>query len=172
MNPLTDLLVHHDVEDTSALLDAAKGLTDEEYHRAVLPGATVTDWDGEEPSVAAVLEHHIWTKEVWLAAIEGEDLPDRGADDVGSLLDRHAAASGRWVAVVRDIEQRGAWDDRLVDALCDPPETFVLAGVVAHVLTFADHRRQLVRHLLRSMGREVDAGDPIMWMRGRTEATS
>jgi hypothetical protein len=51
----------------------------------------------------------------------------------------------------------------LVDALCEPPETFVLGSVVAHVLTYSAHRRLLVRHLLRDAGVEVDTGDPIDW---------
>ena len=172
MNPLTDLLVRHDVDDTSALLDAAKGLTDEEYRRELLPGGVVTSWEGPEASIAAVLEHHIWTKEVWVAAIVGDDVPERGADDVATLVGRHDTASARWVEAVRDVDRRGAWGDRMVDALCDPPETFVLAGVVAHVLTFAAHRRQLVRHLLRALGREVDDGDPITWLQGDAEVTA
>jgi AraC family transcriptional regulator len=172
MNPLTDLFLRHDVDDTSALLDAAKALTDEEYRRELLPGTSVTSWEGPEPSVAAVLEHHVWTKEVWVAAIVGDDVPDRGGDDVASLVVRHEAASARWLAAVRDIDQRGAWADRMVDALCDPPETFVLAGVVAHVLTYAAHRRQLVRHLLRTLGREVDDGDPITWLQGEAEVSA
>lgn len=172
MNPLTDLLVRHDVDDTSALLDAAKGLTDEEYRRELLPGATVLEWDGVEASVAAVLEHHIWTKEVWIAAIVGDDVPDRVGDEVADLVRRHDEAAARWVAAVRDIDQRGAWADRMVDALCDPPETFVLAGVVAHVLTYASHRRQMVRHLLRTLGREIDGGDPITWLQGDPEVTA
>jgi AraC-like DNA-binding protein len=172
MNPLTDLLVRHDVDDTSALLDLVKGLTDEEYRRDLLPGAEVTSWEGPEPSIASVLEHHIWTKEVWVAAIVGDDVPDRGADDVATLVRRHDEVSARWVAAVRDIDQRGAWGDRMVDALCDPPETFVLAGVVAHVLTYAAHRRQLVRHLVRTVGREADDGDPITWLQGDGEVSA
>ena len=54
--------------------------------------------------------------------------------------------------MVRDIDRRGAWDDRVVDALCDPPESFVLGSVVAHVLTFSAHRRQLARLMLRDAG--------------------
>jgi hypothetical protein len=169
MNPLTDLLVRHDVDDTAALLDAVKGLDDEEYRREIVPGGTVTSWEGPEPSIAAVLEHHVWTKEVWVAAIVGEDVPPRGADDPASLVERHDAVAARWIAIVRDVEERGAWGDRMVDALCDPPETFVLAGVVAHVLSFAAGRRQLVRQMLRAVGREVDDGDPITWLQGEPE---
>ena len=58
----------------------------------------------------------------------------------------------RWLETVRDIDRRGAWDDRIVDALCDPPESFVLSSIVAHVLTHAAHRRQTVRGMLRDAG--------------------
>ena len=71
----------------------------------------------------------------------------------------------RWLATVRDLDSRGAWDDRLVDASCDPPESFVMASVFAHVVTYAAARRQLARHLLRGLGVAVDDGDPITWLR-------
>ena len=162
-----DHLVHHDLDDTRALLELAKQLPGEDYRAAVRPGELVLGFDGTEESVAQVLQHQVFTKEVWLAAIEGEDFPERGGDDTGTLLDRHEAVSGRWLAMLRDIERRDAWDDRIVDALCDPPESFVLGSIVAHVLTFAAHRRQLVRSMLRQRGVEVDHGDPIDWLRRR-----
>ncbi|WP_029431967.1 helix-turn-helix domain-containing protein [Blastococcus sp. URHD0036] len=161
------LMVHHDVEDTRALIDVVKGLPEEEYRRVRLPGWTVLPWDGAEESVAAVLSTLVWTKEVWLASIEGADQPVRGADDPAALLARHDAVAPRWLAAVRDIARRGAWGDRLVDALCEPPETFVLGSVVAHVLTYSAHRRLLVRSLLRDAGVEIDTGDPIDWLTRR-----
>ncbi len=166
MNPLTEQLLAHDLDDTQALLDLAKGLPDTTFRDRRLPGTTVLTWDGPEESVASVLEHHVWSKEVWLAAIEGSDLPDRKADDdAADLLARHEAVAPRWLATVRDLDRRGAWDDRLIDALCDPPESFVMSGVIAHVLTYGAHRRQLARLMLRAAGVDVDQGDPIMWLR-------
>ena len=167
MNPVTELMVGHDLDDTRALLDEAKGLDEAAYRHEHLPGATVTAWDGEEPSIAAVLERLVFTKEVWLAAIDGADTPDRRGDDVGTVLDRHDAVAPRWRATWRDVDRRDGWDDVLVDALCDPPESFVLGSVLAHVLTFSAHRRQTVRTMLRAGGRTVDDGDPIMWLRTR-----
>ncbi|WNV73762.1 helix-turn-helix domain-containing protein [Geodermatophilus sp. DSM 44513] len=164
---VTALLVHHDVEDTRALLEAAAGLPDGEYRRVRLPGHSVLPWDGPEGSVAAVLDALVWTKEVWLASIEGAGHPARGADDPAALLARHDAVAPRWLAAVRDVARRGAWGDRLVDALCEPPETFVLGSVLAHVLTFSAHRRLLVRALLRDAGVAVDTGDPIEWLTRR-----
>jgi hypothetical protein len=164
---VTALLVHHDLDDTRALLEVARELPDAEYRRTRGAGWQVLPWDGPEESLAAVLEHLVWTTEVWLASVEGADHPERGADDPAALLARHEAAAPRWLAFVREVARRGAWADRLVDALCDPPESFVLGSVVAHVLTFGAHRRQLARHWLRAAGVTVDVGDPIDWLRRR-----
>jgi hypothetical protein len=47
----------HDLDDTRALLEIAKGLADDEYRAVRLPGLTVLSWDGPEESIAAVLEN-------------------------------------------------------------------------------------------------------------------
>ena len=165
---VTALLVQHALEDTRALLDTAKGLPDAEYRRVRAADLQVLPWDGPDDSLAAVLGHLVWTTEVWLASVAGADHPSRGADDPAALLARHDEAAPRWLAFVRDVSRRGAWGDRLVDALCEPPESFVVGSVVAHVLTFGAHRRLLARHWLRQAGVPVDAGDPIDWLRRRT----
>ncbi len=95
-----------------------------------------------------------------MAAIGGEDLSDlESAVAPVELASRHGAAA-RGGALVRDIARRGAWGDRVTDALCEPPESFVLGSVIAHELTLSAHRRQLVRgskqHSLR--GAAVDRG--------------
>jgi AraC family transcriptional regulator len=172
MNPLAEQMVVHDLDDTRALLEIAKGLTEDEYHAILQPGTTVLSWDGPEESIAAVLDHQVFTKEVWLASIEGHDAPAReGNASASRLLERHDAVAPRWLATVRDIDRRGAWNDRLIDALCDPPESFVMSSVVAHVLTYAAHRRQVVRRMLTALGHDVGDGDPIMWLRAQRGET-
>jgi AraC family transcriptional regulator len=105
------------------------------------------------------------TKEIWLAAIHGDDFPAAGDRDPASLLARHDEVAPRWLGTVRDLDARRAWEDRLVDALCDPPESFVMGSVFAHVVTYSAARRQVARHLLRHHGVDVDDGDPITWLR-------
>ncbi|PWV54657.1 MULTISPECIES: helix-turn-helix domain-containing protein [Nocardiopsis] len=166
---VTALQTHHDVDDTAHLIRLAAALPEEEYRR-VREERTVLSWDGPEGSIAAILDHLVGTKESWLASIEGADTPGHGADDPESLRIRHERAGARWIAVVTDIGRRDAWRDRLIDALCDPPESFLLGGVVAHVLTYSAHRRQNVRHMLREAGVEVDQGDPLEWLPERYEA--
>jgi AraC family transcriptional regulator len=168
MNQLAEQLVAHDLDDTRMLLEITKGLPEDELRAVLWPGTTVLSWDGPEESIAAVLDHLVFTKEVWLASIEGLDMPPGDdAPDATRLLERHDVIAPRWLEAVRDIDRRGGWNDRLIDALCDPPESFVMSSVVAHVLTYSAHRRQLVRRMLTAAGRQVDEGDPIMWLRAR-----
>ena len=171
------LLVHHDVDDARTLLELAKGLDPAAWSRDRLPGLTLLAWAGPEGSVAALLNRCVGTYEIWLASIEGLDHPGRLSDDADpvTLLARLDAVAPRWLAFVRDVERRRAWGDRLVDALCDPPESIVLAHVLAHVLTYSAQRRGLARTLLRQAGvtvgdparpdDPVHDGDPITWLR-------
>jgi hypothetical protein len=165
MNQITELLVRHDLEDTRVLIDLAKGVGADDYEATAIPGVSLLSFDGPDESLAKLLEHLVFTKEVWMAAIDGGDFPEDRGRDPGTLLERHDAIAPRWLSTVRDLDRRGAWDDRLIDALCDPPESFVIGSVFAHVVTFAAARRQLARHVLRTLGVDVDSGDPITWLR-------
>ncbi|QLY34603.1 DinB family protein [Nocardia huaxiensis] len=170
MDPTT-LLVHHDIEDTRELLSAASKLSEEQYRRVRIPDFTVETFRGTEESIATVLEHLIESKEVWLAAIDGEDLPGAQSGAIDDLVRRHDRVTARWLDTIREIDQRGGWDDTLIDALCDPPESFVLGSVIAHVLSYSAHRRHLVRYWLHTeypgTAIELGAGDPIDWLRKR-----
>ncbi|MFW6600495.1 helix-turn-helix transcriptional regulator [Propionibacteriaceae bacterium Y2011] len=163
--PVTAHLLHHDLDDTTELITLAAELDEAEYRRNRLPGSFLLRWDGPEESLADVLAHHVRAKECWLAAIAGEEMPEAGGDSPAELAVRHQVVGARWVATVADIARRDAWGDRLIDALCEPPESFVLTSVVAHVITYGAHRRQLARLLLRQAGMDVDHGDPIEWWR-------
>lgn len=69
--------------------------------------------------------------------------------------------------MTRDVERRGAWGDRVIDALCDPPESFLLSQITAHDLTFSAHRRQLARWMLAQASIDIVHLDPepIVWHR-------
>ncbi|SEC40325.1 AraC-type DNA-binding protein [Rhodococcus pyridinivorans] len=158
-------MVQHDLADTRYLLGRATELDDDERDRIRFPGLVVLEWDGPEESVSRVLGNLVRAKEMWLASMAGADHPEDSDNGIDSLTVRFEDVAPRWVETIRDIHRRGAWGDVLIDALCDPPESFVLGGVVAHVLTFAAHRRQLARHMMRAVGLDVDHGDPLDWNR-------
>ncbi|WP_420112278.1 helix-turn-helix domain-containing protein [Pseudactinotalea sp.] len=164
------LMVRHDLDDVDALLAAAEPLSEEDYRRERMPGHQVLEWSGADTSLAEVLAHLALDKLPWLASIEGADEPDiSGPHSVAELRAQHADIAARWLAMTRDVERRGAWNDRVIDAICDPPESFLLSQIVAHTLTFSAHRRQLARWMLRQAGIDTTGPhldpDPISWHR-------
>jgi len=164
---VSQLMVAHDVADTEYLIEEAASLTEEQWTQPISPGQVMLEWDGEEPSVSAVLGAVVWSKQVWLASIEGRDQPERGGvRSVAQLADDHRAVAARWTAMVADHTEQGRLGDTVIDALCDPPESFQLYGIVAHVLVYSAHRRELARAMLARHGVLAKRGDPLDWMRG------
>lgn len=146
---LTDRLLTHDLEVTERLLDVAGPALDEP-----LPDTSET--------VGSMLERLVWTKEMWLAAVAGDAMPERRPDEVRERLDEAGPA---FVELVRSIRKRGAWDTAFVDATCEPPESFTYGGMVAHVLTWSAHRRHLVAAALTKRGIDAPEVDPLAWER-------
>jgi AraC family transcriptional regulator len=166
---VSQLMVAHDVADTAYLIGRATTLSKEQWIEEISPGQVVLEWDGPEPSVGAVLGGIVWAKEVWLATIEGRDFPGREATQPESntpdqLASHHADVGKRWSAMISEYSAEGRLGDTIFDALCDPPESFQLYGIVAHVLIYSAHRRQLVRTMLARQGVHTNRGDPLDWM--------
>jgi len=81
-------------------------------------------------------------------------------------MGRRLAIEGpRYLAHVREVCDEGRLDDTFVDALCEQAEVFTYGGMVAHVLTFAAHRRTLVCGALADAGvTDLGNGDPMRWV--------
>jgi len=78
---------------------------------------------------------------------------------------RLAQVGPAFLGQVRAIVDEGRLDETFVDAICDPPEIFTYGGMIAHVLTFAAHRRTLVCGALIDAGvPDLGAGDPMQWV--------
>lgn len=163
---LVAVLVEHDLADTTALLDLAAAAPAEVLDRPAVTGLTALPFDEDDLSPATLLLTQVHAKEIWLAAIEGHALPERGTPHLPALRERHEEVARRWRAFVADTAQRSGWGDMVVDALCEPPQSFTLGGIAAHVLTHAAHRRALVRHSL-DPALQHGIGDPITWLEER-----
>ncbi len=172
------MLVRHDVADVRALLAAAASVPAEVLDARRLPGHVALEWAGPDETLREVLDHLAGSKRPWLEAVLGSATvqgQETGQQDhlgggVG-LADRFERTAATWLGWVRDVERRGAWGDWIVDALCEPPESFQLGQIVAHDLTFSSHRRQLARWMLREAGADLGEAldpDPIMWHRRQT----
>ncbi len=85
--------------------------------------------------------------------------------EVGSLSGEEWAA--RLLAHVHSVVAADRLDDTFVDAICVPAAVFTYGGMIAHVLTFAAHRRTLVSLALMRHGiDELGWGDPMLWVAG------
>ena len=90
-------------------------------------------------------------------------------DRLADSLDDHDATGAELAA--RACLSRFHFDrvvsaaETFVDATCDPPQVFTYGGMLAHVLTFAAHRRTLAIGALHSGGiTDLGAGDPMRWV--------
>lgn len=130
---------------------------------ALLPGERVLD--------VACGTGHVSRAAATLATIEGRDFPGRESTQPNSttaaqLAARHDDLANHWSAMVSEYTAEGLLGDTIIDELCDPPESFQLHGIVAHVLTYSAHRRKLARTMLAHHGVQTRTGDPLDWMRG------
>jgi hypothetical protein len=104
---------------------------------------------------------------MWDAATHDQPY-DIGIERGQSLADLRAAlaqSGPAFLTQVRTIVDEGRLDETFVDAICDPPEVFTYGGMIAHVLTFAAHRRTLVCGALADAGvTDLGSGDPMRWV--------
>jgi len=76
-----------------------------------------------------------------------------------------AEAGPTFLENVDTILHEDRLDESFVDAVRAPPEVFTYGGMIAHVLTFAAHRRTLVCGALAKAGiADLGAGDPMQWV--------
>ena len=145
-------------------MDRAARLTPEQLEAPVEISVDGIDCD---PTVRSLLARLVGQLAMWDAAHarpalrhrrrEGETL-----DDIRTKL---ADVGPAFLDQVHSIVDEGRLDETFVDALCDPPEVFTYGGMIAHVLTFAAHRRTLVCGALSDAGiTDLGAGDPMRWV--------
>ena len=164
---LTQLLFKHHVDELGSILKAASLLTSSQLDEQTVSQGDEIPFDRHDTTLRALLEAMVYTEEVWLAAFSASEtpVPASGAS-VERLQERHAQSSDGLSRFVEEIEAQGLWESEFVDALCCPPERFTFGGVVAHILVFSAHRRQMALAALRKLGVDnFGYGDPLVWLR-------
>ena len=126
---LFDIFSGQESWHTRRLLDLAKTLNDEQLDRPLKDQVKVFPWDGPDRSLRQILDRMVQTKEAWAAALTGSSmlLMDNAPPEdrmPSAMLARMEKADAAFHSVLTDVRNRGAWEDRFVDALCEPPETF------------------------------------------------
>jgi AraC family transcriptional regulator len=162
MDLVLTMLRHH-VWLLDRMLTRAASIDDERLDRAITLSVTGVD---AEPTARSLLARLVGQLEQWDAAIAGREYDfavERG-ESVAHMRDRLDRVGPAFVDRVADMVTQG----RLEEAIICPGETvevYTLGAVIAHILTFAAHRRTLVAGALHDAGHDdLDGGDPIRWV--------
>ena len=105
--------------------------------------------------------------DMWNAAMTARayDFSVEQGESTSDMRTRLAVVGPAFLEHVRDVCEQGRLDETFVDAICETPEVFTYGGMIAHVLTFAAHRRTLVAGALHDAGiTDLGAGDPMRWV--------
>jgi molybdopterin converting factor small subunit len=159
---LLEKMVEHHIWLTGEMVRLAGRLTDEQLDQPI-----VLDVDDDEQTIRSLISRLIGQMGMWNAAMATRDY-DWSVEDnesLSSMRQRLGIEGPRYLAHVREVCDQQRLDDTFVDALCDPAQVFTYGGMIAHVLTFAAHRRTLVvlafdRHGIEELG----WGDPMRWV--------
>jgi AraC-like DNA-binding protein len=163
MNLLTRMIEHH-VWLVGEMLVRAENLPPEQLETRVEISVEGID---SEPTLRSLLARLVGQLAMWDAATHERpyDMDAEQGEGITRLRAKLAEAGPAFVAQVHAIIDERRLDETFVDALCDPPEVFTYGGMIAHVLTFAAHRRTLVCGALADAGiTDLGAGDPMRWV--------
>lgn len=161
MDLLTKMVEHH-VWLTGEMVRVAERLTDAQLDQPI-----ELDIDDDPQTIRSLLSRLVGQMGMWNAALACRDY-DWSVEEhesLSSLRERLAAEGPTYLSHVRSVVEAGRLDDTFVDAICEQPEVFTYGGMIAHVLTFAAHRRTLVALALGRHGvEELGWGDPMLWV--------
>ena len=155
-------MVEHHIWLTGQMIEHAARLTD-----AQLDDAIEVNVDEDSQTLRSLLSRLVGQMDMWNCAMAARpyDWEVENHESVSHLRTRLARVGPAYLANVREVIDDGRLDDTFVDALCEPAEVFTYAGMIAHVLTFAAHRRILVLGALETAGiPDLGNGDPRKWV--------
>ena len=161
MNLLTSMVEHH-VWLTGEMVACAARLSAEQLDEPIEISV-----DDEPQTIRTLLSRLVGQMGMWNAALANReyDWSVEQHESLDSLRRRLAEEGPTYLARVREVCDEGRLDDTFVDALCEPAEVFTYGGMIAHVLTFAAHRRCLVVMALDRHGvKDLGWGDPMRWV--------
>lgn len=163
MDVLTAMFEHH-LKLVGEIVDRAGQLDDDVLDR---PIACSVDGIDREPTLRTIAGRLVGQLGQWVVALEGGTEIPADPETVDEMRDRLAETAPRFRQLVLEPIAAGRADDTFVDVTCEPPQTFSIGGVLAHVLTFSAARRTTAVGALASAGiHDLGSGDPMSFVGG------
>lgn len=163
MDLIRAMLEHH-VWTVGEMIERASTLTDEQLD---VPIEISVEGIDDDPTMRSLLSRLVGQMAMWNASMDRHpyEWSLEQHESIDSMRRRLADDGASFLARMTEIAGDGRLDETFVDATCDPPRTFTYGGMVAHVLTFAAHRRTLVAGALEDAGiTDLGAADPMLWI--------
>ncbi len=161
MHLLTKMVEHH-IWLTGEMIRVSGRLAADQLDQPI-----ELDVDDDVQTIRSLLSRLVGQLHMWNAALAMREY-DWAVEDhesLSSLRERLQVQGAAYLGHVNDVVGDDRLDDTFVDALCDPVEVFTYGGMIAHVLTFAAHRRTLVALALSRHGvDDLGWGDPMHWV--------
>ncbi len=161
---LLQAMVRHHVWLVGEMIDRAATLSDERLDEPIEISVEGVD---DDPTMRSLLSRLVGQMAMWNATIDARpyDFDVERGESIGSMRARLATEGTAFLETVGETAEQGRLDETFVDALCEPPVVMTYGGMIAHVLTFAAHRRTLVAGALVDAGiTDLGAGDPLYWV--------
>jgi AraC-like DNA-binding protein len=163
MNLIVRMVEHH-LWLVGEMVDKAAKVDDAALDRPIELSVEQLD---DRPTMRKLLSRLVGQMDMWQNVINGRgyDMGIEAHESVPEMRTRLAVAGPAFLAEVKRVVEGGRLDETFVDAYGDKPEVFTYGGLIAHVLTFAAHRRILVLGALETAGiPDLGNGDPRLWV--------
>ncbi len=157
-------MVEHHVWLVGEMVDRAASLDDETLNAPIEISVDGIDCN---PTLRSLLSRLVGQLAMWEASMHSEpyDFEAEAGMSIAEIRARLSTIGPVFLDDVRGIVADGRIEETFVDATCDPPYVCTYGGMIAHVLTFAAHRRTLVCGALLDAGiSDLGSGDPLRWV--------
>lgn len=163
MDLLTRMIDHH-VWLLDQLVERSATRSDDQLDTPIDVSVPLVD---DDPTVRSLLSRLIGQLHMWneVIAVRSYDFAIEAHEPLDSIRHRLAEQGPIFADQVRSVIDQGRLDETFVFADDDPPKVFTYGGLIAHVITFAAHRRTLVVGALTPFGiDDLNYGDPREWV--------
>ena len=154
-------MTEHHISLIGRMIDNAVGVDPTVLDR---PIELSVDGIDREPTLRSLLSRLVGQLQMWNRSVENQpyDFSIERDETLESMRTRLAEAGPVFLGHVREACGSGRLDDMFVDVTGNEPYAFTYAGMIAHVLTYAAHRRTIVVGALSSAGADLE-DDPLVW---------
>lgn len=154
-------LTEHHVTLVERMIEQAAGVDPD-----VLDAPIELSVDGidRDPTLRSLLSRLVGQMDMWTRALANQpyDFSLEEDESLESMRTRLVETGPAYLTHVREACASGSLEEMFIDATGEEPYAFTSGGMIAHVLTYAAHRRTMAVGALSSAGADLE-DDPLVW---------